>query len=165
MAPRPIWTGSFPEEILRLAWQAHLDGNNHIVVMELARLNAEDSVRRPAVWPVIAIGLALHAFAFEALGQYEQAVSIADQLAAGWRARDPRAHTPVAIRRRLASPLPSQTATARLHESLHRWALATAYRLPSAKLRSAHYRDLNRVRAALERRAASRPLSDLTLPA
>lgn len=164
VAPRPIWTGTFPEEILRLAWQAHLAGDSHTVVLELARLNAEDAIRRPAVWPIIASCLALYAFAFDALGQHEQAISIADGLAAKWKAWDPRAHTPVAIRRRLASPLPTST-TARLHESLQRWALATAYRLPSAKHQVAHYRDLNRVRSASERRAAAQARPEQVRPA
>ena len=146
VSPRPIWTGNFPEEILRRAWAAHIVGDLRAVLALLGPLAVAGPRRRHDVWATVATGKALYAFTLANAGRLEQAIPLCDQLAAGWRERDAEAHTPAAIRFRLASPLPTQSVKLSLQETLHRWVLATAHRLPSAKHKGAHYRELARLR-------------------
>jgi hypothetical protein len=135
---------------LQHAWQAHLIGDRmgaliHLEVVRFGVAEMEDHE-----WPVAAFGLSLYAFTCCSIGEHEKAFAAAQRAASASRERDPRVNTPRAIRQRLASQLPEEPVSFRLSETIQRWALATAYRLPCARYRWVHEADLNRLRLALQ---------------
>jgi hypothetical protein len=148
VSPRPIWTSEFPEELLRIAWNAHIAGDRSTVLNTLEPLRRQDLAQRPDAWQAAATGLALYAFTAAAVGDHGRAFTVATQFADDLLERDPRGQRPSMIRYRLAHALPTESLTTRLHETLQRWALATAYRLPTTRHETQHFRDLNRIRSA-----------------
>jgi hypothetical protein len=135
--------------VLRRAWSAYLLGDRDRVIAGLYPLRAVQGSVGADAWPAVALGSALLAFTLDRVGEHAAAVSICVELSDQWAVRAPRAHTPAAIRRRLASVLPADSVAARVRETLLRWAMATAHRLPSARFQLLHERDMNHLRSVL----------------
>lgn len=135
---------------LRHAWQAHLIGDRMGALIHLEVLRFGVAEMEDHEWPIAAFGLSLYAFTCCSIGEHEKAFAAAQRAASASRDRDPSVNTPRAIRQRLASQLPEEPVSFRLSETIQRWALATAYRLPCARYRWVHEADLNRLRLALQ---------------
>lgn len=135
-------------DALQRGWHAHLLGDrvNALLFLDSARAGVEELEERG--WPLAMRALSLYAFTQSSVGRESTAIAAAQRAALTARQHDPSRNTPRAIRLRLASQLPVEPLIRRLWESLERWALAVAYRLPSTHYRLAHESDLNRLRSA-----------------
>jgi len=141
-------------DALKRGWRAHLLGDRTAALFHLEALR-HGMAGLGDRWPLAILGLSLYAFTCASVGEDEKAVQAARKVASLARQHDPRRNTPLAIRVRLASELPAEPMDVRLRETVERWTLAVAYRLPSTQLRLVHECDLNRLRPALQAEAAT----------